>query len=305
MPEQIELSCVSCGTSFDPAPNGGFCPDCDTPHPDYDGGSTDDAADDGESESMEAEFDESEDVAEGSDDAADDADEEPEVDGADEDEELDEDDATDDESEESETDEVDEELETDEADEELDADDAAEDEDEGEEPSELECSSCGTAVDESMSFCPDCGTEVEADDEPELSACPDCGNAVDDESYCPDCGTHLDPIRDGQEPADDDPEDVTLLVDGESYTFGDGDTFGRQDAEWLEDLVAACGGREAVTYVSSDHLEFAIEDDGVYVTDVSTNGTKHNGTDLDGDEAKLEDGDTLELADRAELEVKL
>lgn len=303
MPEQIELSCVSCDTSFDPAPNGGFCPDCDTPHPDYDGGDSDDDGDDGD-EPVEAEFDEDEDVPE-------EADDESEAETDDDDTETGDDESPDDADEDvaDVDDDTDDETDDDEIDVDVDDDDEP---DEDDEPAndDLECRSCGTSVDESMSFCPDCGTEVTVDDEPELSACPDCGYSVDDESYCPDCGTHLDPIREGQEPADDEsaddePDAVTLVIDGEEYSFTDGDTFGRQDADWLEDLVAACGGREAVTYVSSEHLEFAIEDDGVYVTDVSTNGTKHNGTDLDGDEAKLEDGDTLELADRAELEVKL
>src|SRR6056297_125234 len=54
MSDDATLECVSCETTFDPAPNGGFCPDCDTPHPDFeiatdeeskDGGSTGDETD--------------------------------------------------------------------------------------------------------------------------------------------------------------------------------------------------------------------------------------------------------------------
>lgn len=258
MPEQVELECVSCETSFEPAPNGGFCPDCDTPHPDYEpqDDESDEAADD-------------EEVAEESGDSI---------------EEWAGDEEADEEAEE--------------------ADDAA----------EVSCGSCGEAVDPDAAFCPHCGAEIGAEeeeedesDEPELSACPDCGTSIDDEAFCPNCGTHLDPIRAGEEPSDDAdaPEEVTLVVAGERYTFGDGDTFGRQDATWLDDLVQACGGREAVTYVSGEHLEFSVEDDGFYVTDISTNGTKRNGTDLDGRSEKLEDGDVLELADRAEIEVEL
>lgn len=114
-------------------------------------------------------------------------------------------------------------------------------------------------------------------------------------------------VSDGVEDGDGEaPSEVTLVVDGERYTFGDGDTFGRQDAEWLEDLGNACGGPEPARYVSEDHVEFAAKDDGVYVTGLGRNGTALNGEELADDEAaKLEDGDTLVLADRAEIDVEL
>ena len=35
MSGQNQLECVSCEQSFDPKPYGGFCPNCDTPHPNY------------------------------------------------------------------------------------------------------------------------------------------------------------------------------------------------------------------------------------------------------------------------------
>ncbi|WP_254766640.1 FHA domain-containing protein [Salinilacihabitans rarus] len=271
--EQTELTCVSCDTTFDPAPNGGFCPNCDTPHPDYEMDSVDESDDETAAEDEEADAD-----ADGGDDAdaeSTDAEEEAEPEAA--------------------------------------ADDADAD--------EIKCDSCGATADADASFCPDCGSELGAedadgsDDESEsesvseseeaatLDECPDCGTEVDGEVYCPSCGTHLEPYRSGE--ADVDAREVTLVIDGESYTFGDGDTFGRQDADWLNDLVEAAGGREAVTYVSGDHLEFSVEDDGVYVTDVSTNGTALNGEDMDGATEKLADGDTLELAGRAEIDVQL
>lgn len=98
---------------------------------------------------------------------------------------------------------------------------------------------------------------------------------------------------------------VTVLVNGEPYTFGDGETFGRQDAAWLEDLIAVCDGPDGVQRISNDHLEFAARDDGVYVVDRSRNGTSVNGRGLEGGEAKLSDGDTLVLGGVAELEVRL
>jgi len=101
------------------------------------------------------------------------------------------------------------------------------------------------------------------------------------------------------------PESITLVVNGEGYTFEDGETFGRRDDGWLQDLVEACGGSDEVSYVSSEHLEITIQDDGVYVADVSRNGTALNGSPLDGGEAKVEDGDTLTLAERAEIDVEL
>ncbi|MDF9744681.1 double zinc ribbon domain-containing protein [Natrinema salsiterrestre] len=320
MAEQTEFSCVSCETTFDPSPNGGFCPNCNTPHPDYEAPSGDDA-------------DSSDEESETADDAADDEDDlEVEYD----------------EGEEAETDDEDEA--------ETDADGEAEDDGdtpEEDEPATIECQSCDSTVDASAAFCPNCGEELEeadeseADESVELTECPDCGNSIDEESFCPSCGTDLDAIRESggvdaddeeaadeavddeigddeaddadDETADDDasddeasdddaddvPTEVTLEIDGEPYTFGDGDVFGRRDEEWLADLVSASGGREEARYLSGEHLEFAVEDDGVYVTDVSTNGTKRNGTAMDGSEEKLEDGDTLELAGRAEIDVKL
>lgn len=106
-------------------------------------------------------------------------------------------------------------------------------------------------------------------------------------------------------PDSDVPSTVTLIVNGERYAFGDGDTFGRRDEPWLNDLMTACGGHEEVPYVSGEHIEFAVKADGVYVSDLSRNGTALNGRDLDGGEAKLSDGDTLVLAERAEIDVEL
>ena len=101
------------------------------------------------------------------------------------------------------------------------------------------------------------------------------------------------------------PDSVTLLVDGEQYSFENGETFGRRDAVWRGDLVAAAGGADQVKYVSSIHLVFSIEDDGAYVTDVSRNGTSLNGTALDAGKAKLDSGDTLALAGVVDVEVEL
>jgi hypothetical protein len=260
MSEQSELSCVSCETTFDPTPNGGFCPNCDTPHPDF---GHDEEVDD------EAAVDEHESTA----------DEEP-----------------------------------------ADAEPAAATE---------------SPAAEGPSYCPDCGFdltgELGADPDTvdsDIRACPDCGRSVTDESFCPDCGTDLDALREAtaDEPDDaveaDDPEEtsapdpdesepasvpdaVTLVVNDEAYTFEDGESFGRRDDGWLQDLVEASGGSDEVSYVSSEHLEFSFEDDGVFVVDVSRNGTSLNGTALDGGKAKLSDGDTLTLAERAELDVEL
>jgi len=169
MSQQGKLSCPSCESSFEPTPNGGFCPDCDTPHPDYDHGDQTDTED-----SLAAP-----------------------VEGAKE--------------------------------------------------------------------------QIEEPDD------------ADEESV----------------------ESVTLVLNEETYTFEDGETFGRRSDGWLDDLIEAAGGKDEVVYISGEHLEFSFEDDGVYVEDVSRNGTALNGTALDGDRAKLEDGDSLTLAKRAEIEVAL
>jgi Zn finger protein HypA/HybF involved in hydrogenase expression len=319
MAEQTEFSCVSCETTFDPSPNGGFCPNCNTPHPDYEAPSDDEA-------------DSSEEESETADDVTDAEDDDVEVEYDEEEGETDGDDAED--EAETDGDDADEKAET--------AGDDAEDEAEDDEPATIECQSCESTVDASAAFCPNCGDELEEDETEdesvELTECPDCGNSIDEESFCPSCGTDLDAIRESggvddaavdgaddegdddetgddetgdEESADDEdsedeiPREVTLEIDGESYTFGDGDVFGRRDEEWLADLVSASGGREEARYLSSEHLEFSVEDDGIYVTDISTNGTKRNGTAMDGSEEKLEDGDTLELADRAEIDVTL
>lgn len=255
MSEQSELSCVSCETTFDPTPNGGFCPNCDTPHPDF--GHDEEIGD-------EESVDEHESTAD-------------------------------------------------------------------EEPAETVDSDTIDAP----SFCPDCGFDLTGDlgADPEsvdsdIRACPDCGRSVTDESFCPDCGTDLDELRqaasddaeeteeaDEREPpetAESDesepasvPDAVTLVVNDEEYDFEDGDSFGRRDDGWLQDLVEVSGGSDEVSYVSSEHLEFSFEDDGVFVVDVSRNGTSLNGTSLDGGKAKLSDGDTLTLAERAEIDVEL
>ncbi|WP_435344636.1 double zinc ribbon domain-containing protein [Haloarchaeobius sp. HRN-SO-5] len=261
MAVQDELECVSCENTFDPGPTGGFCPDCDTPHPDFEMS----AVDDGASESGESESDADEQSVE--------SDAEP-----------------------------------------------SEDPGEADESTDEECSSCGSTVDPDAAFCANCGAELGAEDEPEssdedeLTECPNCSNSVGDEAFCANCGTDLDAIRAGDDAdagsddeadADDTPDSVTLVIDGESYSLGDGETFGRQDEAWLDDLVSASGGRDEASYISGEHLEFEIGDDGVFVTDLSTNGTSHNGDDLDGGRTELEDGDTLELADRATVDVEL
>lgn len=282
MSQQGELTCVSCETAFEPEPNGGFCPNCDTPHPDF-----------GVDEEPDAEA-----TSEASDatDSASDA----SVDGATGGHEA--------------------EVES--------GDEAAAPDAE----SFTYCPDCGVEL----------STVGDADEESPIAACPDCGRSVSNESFCPGCGTDLDEVReqaseadeadDGASPDDADAADsdvatdadatadaddgaddaaeagaetVTLVVDGERYSFGDGDAFGRQDGGWLEDLVAAAGGSDDVAFVSSEHLEFEIDDDGAYVVDVSRNGTTLNGTELDGGKAKLADGDTLTLAERAEIEVEL
>lgn len=326
MQNQSELTCVSCENTFDPTPHGGFCPDCDTPHPDFgrpeaesDGGTTENApAEADEAEIQQAVSEDEEEAADAEDDGdvadLDEVDDDAEVDDEVEpdDEVADVDDEADDVDEDAEVDDDDglEEVESDDdLDDDAEADDDVEDADdnldadaEGE-----ECGSCGTAVEPSASFCPECGASLDEEEEeaPELSACPDCGSDVDDESFCPECGTDLDEARDrlGGEGAAE--TGVTLVIDGDSYSFADGDSFGRQEEDWLESLVRAAGGREEVKYISSDHLEFSVEDDGVYVSDVSTNGTLLNGEDLEGGEAKLEDGDELELAGRATIQIEL
>jgi hypothetical protein len=335
MAAQTELECVSCGTDFDPDETGGFCPDCDTPHPDYERGdpgpeaegdpaepAASEPADAGAAEADEAE--EPEDAEESATDA-----DEAEVEPVDTDADAEEaaaDVATD----AGEPEEADEELaDSEEADEEppepeqaeadvaadaeAEPEDAAEAEPEdapqesGEEPDVVECDNCGHEADPAFSFCPECGEELVFDEPSGLETCPDCGEDVEDAmSFCPNCGFDLEAAR--EEPDDDEaavPEEVTLVVNGESYTFGDGDTFGRQDEDWLADLVEASGGRDEVAYVSGEHLTFAVEDDGVYVTDTSANGTDLNGEPLDGGTEKLSDGDELELAGRAEVAVEL
>lgn len=99
--------------------------------------------------------------------------------------------------------------------------------------------------------------------------------------------------------------EITLVINGRRYSFNDGDTFGRRDGPWLDDLIAAADGHEEIPYVSGDHLEFSVEDDGVYVHDVSRNGTTLNGTDVSGEKARITDGDTLVLAGRAKIGVEL
>jgi len=98
---------------------------------------------------------------------------------------------------------------------------------------------------------------------------------------------------------------LTLVINGEEYQFADGETFGRRPGPWLDDLKMACDGSEGLSYLSSEHVKFTVEDGNVYVADLSQNGTKLNGRDMSGRLEELSDGDTLVLADRAKLGVKL
>lgn len=53
------------------------------------------------------------------------------------------------------------------------------------EPSDVSCTNCGHDLTGDENFCPECGTELEAN-------CPDCGYELDgSENYCPDCGTDV------------------------------------------------------------------------------------------------------------------
>ena len=301
MPEQSLLQCVSCESTFEPTPNGGFCPDCDTPHPEY---GHQDAADESAGES---------------------ADEESAVEVAQGEVKLDE----------GETDAAERDASASSVD-----DSVADDDDDvlAVDASKTVCPDCGAVfvTDADAAAVEEAERDEDADtEEADLTECPDCGHSITDEAYCPSCGTHLDAIRTAEEATDDAdeeatddaiddtagtddvaaeeaedegdeaPESLTLVIDGESYTFGDGDTFGRQDEDWLDDLVTASGGPDAVAYISGEHLQFSIEEDGVYVTDVSRNGTELNGTELNGGKAKLEDGDTLNLAERARIDVSI
>lgn len=313
MSEQTALDCVSCETTFDPSATGGFCPDCDTPHPDF-GHST--VEDDDPAEEADTDGDEPEEST------TDEADGSESVDEADGSESVDETTGEPTPSTESAGTEAPGEQTTDDP-EQSDSEPAAEGDDPAVSPDDVptHCPECGAAI---------LGTDEAADDSDpasgdELSACPDCGRDVSDEAYCPDCGTDLDAHRnqegDEDETSEERPTDhreteavtnedrvptdsITLVVNGEGYEIADGDTFGRADEEWLDDLVVASGGSEGVSYVSSEHLTFSFEDDGVYVTDHSRNGTMHNGTDLDGGRTRVEDGDYLTLAKRAEIKIE-
>lgn len=292
MSDQSELTCVSCETAFEPTATGGFCPDCDTPHPEFehgeaeaeeDGETGDEATDDG--------------VAGGDETASADA-EAPSYCrdcGA-----------------------------------EIAGDDAPT------AAATTECADCGRTVAADASYCPGCGTELETDEAGESAAEPADGadeaagdadeSAVEATESTGDAdadeGTPVSeaetavtgaatPEPNGQTPepgseeSDAVPDEVTLVVNGEGYTFEDGDTFGREDEGWLEDLVVAGGGSDELSYISSEHVEIDIEDDGVYVTDVSRNGTLLNSTEMDGGTERVEDGDFLTLAGRAEVEVRL
>jgi hypothetical protein len=202
MSQQGQLKCPSCDNSFEPTSNGGFCPDCDTPHPDFDHDGDVDTEEDG-TESADG--------------------------GAHAEEEA--------------------------------AESVNEDADAGEE----------TAGEETAG-------EVSSSSEADTETSSDSGDEFDA---------------------------ATLVVNGERYRFDDGDTFGRRSDCWLDDLIEAAGGKDEVVYISGEHLKFSIEEETAYVEDVSRNGTALNGTLLKGDRAEIEDGDSITLAKRAELQVEL
>ncbi len=266
MSDQSELTCVSCETAFEPAATGGFCPDCDTPHPEFehgeaeaeeDGetgdGATDDGVADGDETASAAEAEAPSYCRECGAEVADDA---------------------------------------------------------STTAATTECADCGRTVAADASYCPGCGTELESDEAEESAGDADAdeGTPVSEAETNVTAGATPEPNGQTPEPgsgeSDGVPDEVTFVVNGEGYTFEDGDTFGREDEEWLEDLVVAGGGSDELSYISSEHVEIAIEDDGVYVTDVSRNGTLLNSTEMDGGTERVEDGDFLTLAGRAEVEVR-
>ena len=257
MPDKLECVATGCDTKFDPEPNGGFCPDCDVPHPEYD------PADDGEDTGDAPKAAATADTGSAGDDSGAESFEEWAGENAGTEHTADSVGSTDDS-----------------------VGDADSSDDPFGKPADASASEEADSADDSLD-------EADSSDDPfgkpaDASASEAADATGDDES----------------EPDPETAAEVTLLVNGNPYRFGDGDTFGRQDEDYLEDLVTACGDPDEASYVSGDHLEFSVRADGIYVIDVSTNGTSHNGTALDGGEAKLEDGDTLELAERVTIDVE-
>lgn len=278
MSSQSQLECVSCKQSFDPEPYGGFCPNCDTPHPDYEI-----AESSGNSSARENSNNNSQqDLTECWDCGA-------EVDASNQ-------------------------FCTNCG---VDLDDEPKDAPpQPPQPKLTDCPSCDADIDSSASFCPECGSELSEDMEEgqskELTECPDCGTSVDNESFCMNCGTDLDEIRDSRESSSvdgktisDSTDQPSLIIAGESFRIEDFNTFGRQNEDSISALVDAAGGQDKVKRISREHLEFNVSGNRVSVTDISRHGTDYNGRSIDGEKVKLSDGDILTLADVADIEVNL
>jgi len=180
------------------------------------------------------------------------------------------------------------------------------------EPAEEESDVVEPAGSASSSGAPEPSESAADGPSPAASASDDDGASVAqqvlDETAIVDEGAGEDAGADdgtGDGPAGTGAGPITLVVNGRRYSFGDGDTFGRREEPWLDDLVAAADGHDEIPFVSGEHLEFSVEGEEVFVTDVSRNGTKLNGRDVGGERARLSDGDTLVLADRAKVGVEL
>lgn len=147
-----------------------------------------------------------------------------------------------------------------------------------------------------------------------LSYCPECGSKLTGkEAFCTNCGADIDQYRpesnsEYKSPQMEEDQNKTfsglvLVLDNESISVQDGDRVG---TEIRRALIDSGIDQKDARLISREHLEFYEKDDGYYMTQIGTNSTRLNGHLLEeGNQIKITDGDSIEIADVAELTVEI
>jgi hypothetical protein len=163
------------------------------------------------------------------------------------------------------------------------------------------CPDCGDQVEPDDNFCASCGTELPASGPTvTLTECPNCGEAVDeDDSFCVSCGEDLDTHRaeaaTGAAPGTErHPERLVLQARGRELTVEDGDAVGRE----FRRIVSETGGdEEEAVRIHREHVRFVREEGRFYLVDLGDNPTLVNGKTLGkGNRTAVEPGDTVTLS---------
>lgn len=164
----------------------------------------------------------------------------------------------------------------------------------------------GHEADPEDQFCSQCGEpipdDIETDEDDGPTTCPN-GHEVDpDAKFCPQCGEQVsatDSTRSAEGPS------VTLEIGSQSYEVIENGEITVDDDEKSADVfgtdarrAAQAAGVAASTarQIHRDYLQFRVEGEECFVTNLGRNPTKYNDDVFQqNEERQLADGDTIEL----------